>query len=84
MNCYNSHKIIFLHTSLATRAGTEGDLNNVPEYNIIYTTRTNDIHGKIKTLTEDFRNFKIMTEKDIINLTDYEIDNLRNKKFILI
>ena len=59
-------------------------INKNPEYNIIYTTRTNDIHGKMKTLIEDFHNFKIMTEKDIINLTDYEIDNLRNKKFILI
>lgn len=56
-----------------------------PEYNIIYTTRTNDIHGKMKSnknINQSIHNFKIMTEKDIINLTDYEIENLRIKKII--
>jgi len=60
-------------------------INKDPEYDIIYTTRTNDIHGKMKSnenINKNINNFKIMTEKNIINLNDYEIDNLKNKNFI--
>ena len=47
-----------------------------PEFNIIYTTRTDDIYNKIKS---NFHNFDIVTEKEI---NDYQIFNLKNKYFL--
>ena len=49
-----------------------------PEFNIIYTTRTDDIYNKIKS---NFHNFDIVTEKDKHYFCKTKI-NFKNKYFL--
>lgn len=50
-----------------------------PEFDIIYTTRTDDIYNKIKS---NFHNFDIVTEKEINDHFCNTKINLKNKYFL--